>query len=86
MRNPFIDDRSLIQPLVSRSCFLCKHLDRQTIVGKTHKCKAFPSGIPQKIWSGENSHTQPFPGDGGVIFEKADDADRVQIHGKPGGS
>jgi hypothetical protein len=33
-------------------------------------CKAFPKGIPDKIWSGENNHEKPFKGDHGIQFEK----------------
>jgi hypothetical protein len=32
-------------------------------------CKAFPDGIPDDIAYGDNPHTTPYPGDGGVRFE-----------------
>lgn len=34
-------------------------------------CKAFPDGIPEVIAYGNNLHLKLFPGDGGVLFEKA---------------
>ncbi len=34
-------------------------------------CEAFPGGIPDKIMSGEDDHTQPFPGDHGIRYEPA---------------
>ncbi len=44
-------------------CYRCGHYS-----GKA-KCKAFPQGIPDLILSGEDQHTEPFPGDGGIQFE-----------------
>lgn len=35
------------------------------------QCKAFDQtdAIPDEIWKDEYEHTEPFPGDGGVMFE-----------------
>lgn len=33
-------------------------------------CKAFPEGIPPEIAQGDEPHTEPFPGDNGIQFEK----------------
>jgi hypothetical protein len=33
-------------------------------------CAAFPDGIPDEIAYGENDHTAPYPGDGGIQFEE----------------
>lgn len=36
---------------------------------KVFHCAAFPKErIPLPIWLGENDHTTPYPGDGGVRF------------------
>lgn len=34
-------------------------------------CAAFLNGIPEVIAYGSNLHFKPFPGDGGITFEKA---------------
>ncbi|MFV0389124.1 MAG: hypothetical protein ACK5NT_10250 [Pyrinomonadaceae bacterium] len=34
------------------------------------RCKAFPKGIPDEIFNREHDHREPFPGDGGIRFEK----------------
>ena len=39
---------------------LGKHGDRT--------CEAFPGGIPDEIWWGENDHTKPYPEDNGFRF------------------
>lgn len=63
-----IDDRELEIPKYSPVCSYCKHLED----GLKRRCTAFDSefGIPLTIWNGENNHRQPFPGDGGIQFEK----------------
>jgi len=33
-------------------------------------CEAFSDGIPKEIAYGDNPHTAPFPGDGGIRYEK----------------
>lgn len=33
-------------------------------------CKAFPRGIPDEIAYGDNLHTSPYPGDGGILYKK----------------
>jgi hypothetical protein len=33
------------------------------------KCKAFPKRIPEEILTGNDDHSKPFKGDGGIRFE-----------------
>lgn len=44
-------------------CHTCRH--RRGVF----TCKAFPQRIPDEILIGEVSHTEPYPGDNGVVFE-----------------
>jgi len=37
---------------------------------ETVNCRAFPEGIPFEIAYGDNDHTTPYEGDGGIQFEK----------------
>jgi hypothetical protein len=67
-----IDDSSLFFPKFSSVCTLCKHLNPRSPLKGNPTCKAFPERIPNEIWLGENDHTQPFPGDRGITFSKAD--------------
>lgn len=57
------DDRQF--PYFSPVCSLCRH--------KTgfRKCSAFSGQIPSEIWTGQNTHEQPFPGDHGIQFAPA---------------
>jgi hypothetical protein len=45
-------------------CWRCARYDPLTIT-----CAAFPQGIPKEILNGEFIHTQPYPGDNGILFE-----------------
>lgn len=47
-------------------CSYCIHL---TNIG-SHACDAFQRGIPDEIWNGKNDHTEPYPGDLGIRFER----------------
>lgn len=58
------------------TCFDCKHL-----IGYL-QCKAFDK-IPVDIWNGYNRHTGPFPGDGGIQYEKASQEELKERYGKP---
>lgn len=47
-------------------CMFCKHLTS----AMQHTCAAFPAGIPPEIWEAQNNHKTPYPGDGGIRFER----------------
>jgi hypothetical protein len=47
------------------SCFICKHLNEDTI-----SCKAFPDGIPNFIITGQLRHTEKmFRQKNDIVFE-----------------
>ncbi|MEM1269496.1 MAG: hypothetical protein AAF752_06355 [Bacteroidota bacterium] len=48
-------------------CTACTHLNRQIEVEPI--CNAFPSGIPDEIWTNEVAHTSSYPGDNGIHLE-----------------
>lgn len=55
----------------SQVCSYCKHVNWE--YEKIGTCKAYPQGIPDEIWWGDNPHLTPFPGDNGIRFEKNED-------------
>jgi len=63
-----LDDEIPVLGIFSSVCSLCINLKD---LGDGRKCKAFPRGIPDKIWLGEHKHRTPYPGDGGIRFERA---------------
>lgn len=53
----------------------CKHFQGVKWLGKDEStevpvCAAFPRGIPAVIAYGDNPHTAPYKGDGGIQYEK----------------
>jgi hypothetical protein len=46
----------------SANCQFCSHF-----LGE-QKCEAFPEGIPEVLWSGDNLHRTPFANDNGITF------------------
>lgn len=62
-------DKSTKLVKYSPVCTLCKHLDIGPFLeAGAHRCEAF-ARIPDEIWQGDNDHTEPYEGDGGVRFE-----------------
>lgn len=55
--------RSDLPVELSTQCTTCRHWTEAL------RCQAFPQGIPAAIRSGEHDHTQPFPGDGGLLYD-----------------
>jgi hypothetical protein len=51
-------------------CLACVHYEGQIKNSQRQGCKAFPTGIPEKIWSNEVVHDKPLKGDGGIVFER----------------
>ena len=51
---------------LSEECYNCVHLNRRMPL----QCKVFPDRIPRELATGEVSHTKPFKGDNGILFEK----------------
>jgi hypothetical protein len=49
--------------MTSDHCIRCNHYQWD------FKCDAFPDGIPDEILSGDNDHTEPYPGDNDIQFE-----------------
>lgn len=66
-----IDKDSAI-PIYSPVCARCKHW-RPNAGEHGRTCAAYQAAdsIPMPIWTGENDHTKPYPGDGGIRFESA---------------
>lgn len=56
----------------SRKCirFFGVRQDGMSEVTERVVCKAFPEGIPSEIAYGDNPHTEPYPGDHGIQFER----------------
>ena len=44
---------------VISKCFNCKN--KTNLYTSTPTCKAFPNGIPDEIYFGENDHSKPLP-------------------------
>jgi hypothetical protein len=45
------------------NCKICANYSQD------QRCKAFPDGIPDELWSGENLHRQSYSGDNGIHYE-----------------
>jgi hypothetical protein len=62
-------DASFQYPVYSVICSTCRHWDHQK---SDRRCTAFPDGIPDEIWLGENDHKSPFPDDNGVQYQQVE--------------
>ncbi len=49
-------------------CLNCRHYQEDE-EGGTPTCEAFPGGIPDAILRDGFDHRQPYPHDGGIMFE-----------------
>ena len=70
-----IDDSILYREIFSPTCSRCRHLKISPVAGIV-ECLAFRS-IPKEIWSGNNPHTESYPGDNGIIFSPIQEKGRV---------
>lgn len=60
-----LDDQQLSRPFIVPLCRVCIHL--KTVEGLS--CKAFPSGIPKDVLSGDFVHTKTHPNQvGSTLF------------------
>jgi hypothetical protein len=57
-------------------CMHCTRFDLTDEDSDEVKCEAFPDGIPDEIFFGENLHKEPYPGDKGLMFEEEDETKR----------
>jgi hypothetical protein len=59
-----------MKPAVIRDlpCFACTHFDWSK---RDYRCAAFPEGIPEPILMLQHDHSEPYPGDRGIRFERA---------------
>lgn len=57
-------------------CLQCAHFEEASPIDDKDfpTCAAFPQGIPDDIIRRGFDHRQEYPGDGGVRFEPAEDA------------
>lgn len=67
VKMPTIKEKRNPMLLYSSVCSGCANYDESNPMFKV--CAAFPNGIPEEIFSGENNHTKPYPGDNGILFE-----------------
>lgn len=61
-----IDDRQFEFDPISSICNSCKNLLNPT----NRLCKAFPNGIPKKIWNSNHNHKTSINGDNEILYEK----------------
>ncbi|MGI6349330.1 MAG: hypothetical protein ACOXZ0_05380 [Eubacteriales bacterium] len=55
--------------------------ERGKDIGDGHFCLAFQDNpIPQEIWDGVVAHTEPYPGDNGLLFKERVLRDEVRVY------
>ncbi|NJB67506.1 hypothetical protein GGQ74_001146 [Desulfobaculum xiamenense] len=55
-------------PPFSDVCSLCAHITDHS----KRRCRAFPNGIPDAIWLGDDAHRAPWPDQGNdIVFERS---------------
>jgi len=55
-------DTELKYPPYSSVCSFCVHWNISVMYNKKPTCKAFPKGIPERIWLGKVKHKRPVKG------------------------
>jgi len=70
-------DTEFSLPVYSEVCMGCRHWREAPWLQQQQRvCAAFPDGIPDAIWRGDNTHRAPYPGDNGTQWEpRGTDAD-----------
>ena len=54
-------------------CWDCIHFGGYDQARNAAVCDAFPNGMPREIFDGHIDHREPYPGDGGIQFERRKD-------------
>jgi hypothetical protein len=57
------------RPIYSSVCTFCRHVGPFLGEDEVRTCTAFPDGIPDAIWCGQDKHKDPYPGDRDIRFE-----------------
>ena len=59
-------------------CVVCRNFNGMDDIKKEVTCKAFPSKIPDELFSGKVSHRSPYPGDHEILFEFVGDENIIK--------
>lgn len=65
-------------------CLMCKFFDSPAYdesegIKLTRQCEAFPEGIPEDIFFGDEDHRLPQPNDNGIQFEYQSDRTKLPV-------
>lgn len=58
-------------------CASCVHMHEVKNYGDKWTCDAFPGGIPKAIYMTGMKHSEPYPGDNGIRFERDTSLDNM---------